>query len=251
MILFDLAAFACETSIELSTGFVIADSELSGISSSVFIPKILRNSIARCLYDASICSLKITMTVVAIAARTRNIINGKVQPDRLDEFDEFDEFDELFLFALELDTFVKIFAFFLEFAFLLEFVEKGIKLFAIGATEFIVVVAIEFRAFGTEDVAKFETEFIAFGTEDVAKSETEFRADTVAFGIVVVAKFVTEFKPEFKALGIVLVANTDKEFKALFAALFALFAALVRLDTVFIAELSTVSCQIRGDVFDK
>ena len=163
------------------------------------------------------------MRVVAIAIIRRSIIIGNVQPD----IDDFDEFDELFLFIFIFVTFVKTFAFLL--AFLLVFVfplfvEKGIKLFAIGAAELIVV------------VAAFTTEFSAPGTVSVAKSETEFSAETVAFGTVFVAKLPIEFR----ALGTVLVAKRDIEFRAEFAAL---FVALVRLDTVFIAELSTMLCR--------
>jgi len=130
---------------------------------------------------------------------------------------EFDEFDELFLLGV---TFEKIFIF--EFAFVLDvlvlfafplFVENCNKLFAIGATEFAVFVAAEFKA---------------LGTVWVAKSVTEFIADRPAF------------EKELRAPGTVLVANADNEFRAEFAAL---FVALVRLDTVFIAELSTMLCR--------
>jgi hypothetical protein len=160
-----------------------------------------------------------------MATIRRSMIIGNVQPD----IDDFDAFDELFLFILIFVTFVKTFALAFLLAFLLAlafplFVEKGIKLFAIGATELTVV------------VAAFTTEFSAPGTVSVAKSETEFSAETVAFGIVFVAKLPTEFR----ALGTVLVANIDIEFRAEFAAL---FVALVRLDTVFIAELSTMLCR--------
>ena len=98
----------------------------------------------------------------------------------------------------------------------------GIRLFAIGATEFIVVVAALF--------AKSETELNADGTVSVAKSETEFKAPNVADGTVSVAKSETEFR----TLGTVLVAKFDSDF---IAELF----FLIRLDTVFILELSMYS----------
>jgi hypothetical protein len=148
-----------------------------------------------------------------MAIRRRNIIIGTFQDDTDD-----DELFDLFEFEFAFVTFVKTF----EFPFLL-FDENGIKLFAIGATEFTVFVAIEFRA---------------SGTVSVAKSETEFRAETVAFGIVFVAKFETEFR----AFGTVCVAKFETEFRAEFVALAALFVALVRLDTLFIAEHSMVLC---------
>ena len=155
--------------------------------------------------------MKTTITVVIIATRTRKITSGIFQ-------DENKELLEFFEFEFEFVTFVKTFAF----EFLL-FDENGIKLFAIGATEFTVDVAIEFRA---------------LGTVSVAKSETEFSAETVAFGIVFVAKFETELK----ASGTVSVAKFETEFKAEFVALAALFVAFVRLDTPFIAEHSMVLC---------
>lgn len=156
-----------------------------------------------------------------IATIRKNIIITPLQPEEDFEFDEFDKvdvLDELFLFA---DTFEKIFIFefvllfaaLLLFPFPLLFVENCIKLFAIGATEFSVLVATELRAPGILVVAKFVTEFIA----DRPALETELRAP-----------------------GTVLVANDDSEFRAEFAAL---FVALVRLDTVFIAELSTMLSQ--------
>jgi hypothetical protein len=102
----------------------------------------------------------------------------------------------------------------------------GIRLFARGATEFIVVVAALFAKLDTE----FKAPIVADGTVSVAKSETEFKAPIVADGTVSVANSETEFR----TLGTVLVAKFDSDF---IAELF----FLIRLDTVFILELSMYS----------
>jgi len=159
-----------------------------------------------------------------MATRTKKTITGKNQPEAADDVEFLLTFEDVifektfaFLFA---ETFLFLFA---------EFVENGIRLFAIGATELSVVVAAEF--------AKLETELRALvaaaGTVSVAKSETELRALTAALGTVSVAKSETELR----ASGTVLVAKTDNEFSAEFFELF----FFIRLDTVFILELSKYS----------
>jgi len=149
-----------------------------------------------------------------------NINNTEVHEDFAEVF-VFLETLAMFAFV----TFVKTLVLELELLeFLLEFLlllESCIILFATGATELTVVVAI----FEAKSETELTAEFAAF----VAKSETEFKVEFVVF-----AAFVAKFETEL----IVVVATFVIDFRALFAFLVAL---LVRLDTVFIVELSKYS----------